>query len=352
MVAKPHRIGRPEAAQAAGQKETLARLSPAAGVCNNQAPRPGPLPSIGGRVRFETRNAVTTNIPADRTVRVAPPSLQTEVRPWCLVVVSGTGIGSRFELGEFATIGREAGVDIRIAEPSVSRSHCRVWRKRGGYWVTDLGATNPTRVNGMKVESMPLLEGDILTVGDIMLKMLGPRSPENALVAALHDQATRDTMTGLANRRFFRAAMEREFASSQRGKHVALLVVDVDHFKTINDRWGHPVGDRVLVAVAKTMVDRLRSSDLAGRIGGEEFAVLLPDTGAEDGMRVAEMLREALGAMVIEEGGQPIPVTVSIGVAVASLGSDTSADVLYARADASLYESKRTGRNKVTLSAG
>ncbi len=293
---------------------------------------------------------MSNDIPVDRTVRVAPPSLQSEARPWCLVVVSGTGIGSRFDLGEFATIGRESGVDIRLPEPSVSRMHCRVWRKRGGYWVTDLGATNPTRVNGMKVESMPLLEGDILTVGDIMLKMLGPRSPENALVAALHDQATRDNMTGLANRRFFRAAMEREFAGTQRGRQVALLVVDVDHFKQINDKWGHPVGDRVLVAVARTMVDRLRSSDLAGRIGGEEFAVLLPDTPEADAIKVAENLRASLEAMVIEEEGQGIPVTASVGVAVASAGTDATADVLYARADAALYESKRTGRNKVTLS--
>jgi len=278
--------------------------------------------------------------------------LQAEVRPWCLVVVSGTGIGSRFELGEFATIGRETTADIRIAEPSVSRTHCRVWRKRGGYWVTDLGATNPTRVNGMKVESMPLLEGDILTVGDIMLKMLGPRSPENALVAALHDQATRDTMTGLANRRFFRAAMEREFAGAQRGRNVALLVIDVDFFKQINDKWGHPVGDRVLIAVAKTMLDRVRNSDLVGRIGGEEFAVLLPDTALEEGTKVAEHLREALSAMEIIENDQRIPVTASVGVAIASLGSDVSADVLYSRADAALYESKRTGRNKVTVSQG
>ncbi len=295
---------------------------------------------------------MSKDVPADRTVRVAPPSLQTELRPWCLVVVSGTGIGSRFELGEFATIGRDTGVDIRIAEPSVSRNHCRVWRKRGGYWVTDLGATNPTRVNGMKVESMPLLEGDILTVGDIMLKMLGPRSPENALVAALHDQATRDTMTSLANRRFFRAAMEREFAGAQRGRSVALLVIDVDHFKLINDKWGHPIGDRVLIAVSKLMVDRVRTSDLVGRIGGEEFAVLLPDSGMEEGAKVAEVLREALAALLIEEGDQRIPVTVSVGVAIASLGSDVSADVLYSRADAALYESKRTGRNKVTLSNG
>jgi len=296
---------------------------------------------------------VIENTPVDRTVRVAPPSLQTESRPWCLVIVSGAGIGSRFDLGEFATIGRESTADIRLAEPSVSRAHCRVWRKRGGYWVTDLGATNPTRVNGMKVESMPLLEGDILTVGDIMLKMLGPRSPENAVVAALHDQATRDNMTGLANRRYFRAAMEREFAGVQRGRQLSLLVVDVDHFKKINDTWGHPAGDRALIAVAKALSGRLRATDLAGRIGGEEFAVLLPDTDLENAVKVAEMLRENIAAMRLEEEGQTVPITVSVGVAIASGdGADVNADVLYARADAALYESKRTGRNKVTVSGG
>lgn len=285
---------------------------------------------------------------ADRTIRVAPPSLQAENRPWCLVVVSGSNIGNRFDLGDAATIGRDTAADIRLPEPSVSRRHCHIFRKRGGYWVTDLGATNPTRVNGMQISASPLLDGDLLTVGDLVLKLLGPRSPENALVAALHDQATKDNLTGLSNRRHFRAAMEREFGEAQNKSMLALIVLDIDHFKHINDKFGHPVGDRVLVAVGTVLRDHVRSQDLPGRIGGEEFVVLLPNTRIEDAAKVAEDLRLTLEALQLDDDGTPIPVTASFGVAVAGV-ADAGADALYARADAALYEAKRSGRNKVLL---
>lgn len=282
----------------------------------------------------------------EHTVRVQAPSLQTESRPWCLVVVAGPLIGSRFELDDAAVLGREGDVDIRLAEPSVSRRHCHVFRKRGGYWVTDLGATNPTRVNGMQVKASPLLEGDLLTVGDLMLKLLGPNSPENAMVAALHDQATKDQLTGLANRRYFRAEMEKSFNASSAGTALALVVADVDHFKHINDRFGHPAGDRVLAAVGATLRRHAGPPALPGRIGGEEFAILLPGLDLDAALASAETMRVALQALELEEQGEPIPVTASFGVTTVQ-DSDGSADPLYARADGALYEAKRSGRNRV-----
>jgi len=285
---------------------------------------------------------------SSHTVRVQPPSLQVENRPWCLVGVAGQVMGQRYELGDSATIGREGEVEIRIAEPSVSRRHCHVFRKRGSYWVTDLGATNPTRVNGMQIKASPLLEGDLLTVGDLMLKLLGPRSPENAMVAALHDQATKDQLTGIANRRHFRAVMEKWFEAARSSATMALVVLDIDHFKKINDAFGHPAGDRVLAAVGAVLRDQSRSGDLPGRIGGEEFAVLLPSTTLEEATQIAERMRSALEALRIDEGGTPIPVTASLGVAAAN-ERDASADAVYSRGDAALYEAKRAGRNQVQV---
>nr|WP_282452719.1 GGDEF domain-containing protein [Lysobacter sp. CAU 1642] len=263
-----------------------------------------------------------------------------------MVVVAGPQIGARFELDDAAIIGREGEVDIRLGEPSVSRRHCHVFRKRGGYWVTDLGATNPTRVNGMQVKASPLLEGDLLTVGDLMLKLLGPKSPENAMVAALHDQATKDQLTGLANRRYFRAEMEKAFSAARGLGEVGLVVLDVDHFKHINDRFGHPAGDRVLAAVGGVLRRHAPPPALPGRIGGEEFAVLLPGHGKERAVKVAETLREALQAQTLDEQGEPIPVTASFGVTCLEPG-DAAADELYSRADGALYEAKRAGRNRV-----
>jgi diguanylate cyclase (GGDEF)-like protein len=297
-----------------------------------------------------TRETISAKVVNDRTLRVQAPSLTAESRPWCLVVVGGSLIGSRFDLDDAATLGREPGSDIYLAEPSISRRHCHVFRKRGSYWVTDLGATNPTLVNGVQVSASPLLEGDLLTLGDLVLKLLGPNSPENALVAALRDQATKDGLTGLANRRHFHSALERAFDAAGDRARLALVVLDVDHFKHINDRFGHPVGDRVLIAVGKTLRRELRKNDLPGRIGGEEFAVLLPHTDPDEAVEVAERLRRALEALTLEEGGTPIPVTASFGVAMAADG-DAAAEALYSRADASLYEAKRSGRNRVLLAS-
>jgi diguanylate cyclase (GGDEF)-like protein len=295
-----------------------------------------------------SKETISAKVVNERTLRVQAPSLMAENRPWCLVVVGGSAIGARFDLDDAATLGREAGSDIYLPEPSISRRHCHVFRKRGSYWVTDLGATNPTLVNGMQVSASPLLEGDLLTVGDLVLKLLGPRSPENALVAALRDQATKDALTSLANRRHFHAALERAFEVSGDRSRLALIVLDVDHFKHINDRFGHPAGDRVLTAVGASLRGGLRKNDLPGRIGGEEFAVLLPDTGAEKAVEVAERLRLGLEAMTVMDNDVRIPVTASFGVAMAS-DADAAPDALYARADASLYEAKRTGRNRVLL---
>nr|WP_225444635.1 GGDEF domain-containing protein [Pseudomarimonas arenosa] len=275
-------------------------------------------------------------------MRVQAPTLAAENRPWCLVVVAGPMVGSRFELADAVTIGREAGTEIHLPEPSVSRRHCHVFRKRGGFWVNDLGATNPVRINGMQVKSSPLLEGDVLIVGDLMLKLLGPNSAENAMVAALHDQASKDVLTGIANRRHFRAEMERAFTQHS---DLALIALDVDHFKSINDRFGHPAGDKVLTAVGATLRRHCPPPALPGRIGGEEFAVLLAANHAE-ACALAEQLRAAIEALQLEDEGREIRVTASFGVA-SRRPVDADADAIYARADAALYEAKRSGRNRV-----
>jgi diguanylate cyclase (GGDEF)-like protein/PAS domain S-box-containing protein len=159
-----------------------------------------------------------------------------------------------------------------------------------------------------------------------------------------------DALTGLATRRHFIAAAEREIAACRRaGGELSLLVLDVDHFKRVNDDHGHAVGDSVLVQLGATARSVLRQADLAGRIGGEEFGVLLPQTGARGAHEIAERLRAAVAATPAgAAGGRPVSFTVSIGVATLEPG-DESLAALMDRADQAMYQAKREGRDRVCV---
>ncbi|PWC56504.1 diguanylate cyclase [Azospirillum sp. TSO22-1] len=160
--------------------------------------------------------------------------------------------------------------------------------------------------------------------------------------------ATTDPLTGLANRRAFLAAAERELARVRRyGRLAAVLMFDIDHFKRINDTHGHAVGDGALQTVATTARDLLRTTDLIGRLGGEEFGVLLPETEPPAALEVAERLRAALaGAPVPLPSGGGFHLTASIGVAVCD-PRDASVEQALGRADRALYRAKDAGRNRI-----
>jgi diguanylate cyclase (GGDEF)-like protein/PAS domain S-box-containing protein len=159
--------------------------------------------------------------------------------------------------------------------------------------------------------------------------------------------ALTDSLTGLASRRHFLAEAEREVRRARRGHALSALVLDVDHFKSINDAHGHAAGDRVLVELGRTVRGVLRDADLAGRLGGEEFGALLPDADEDLARAVAERLRVALAAAAVPlDGARELRFTVSIGAATLGPGDADSAALL-ARADAAMYEAKRAGRNRV-----
>ncbi|HKI87000.1 MAG TPA: GGDEF domain-containing protein [Thermoanaerobaculia bacterium] len=167
----------------------------------------------------------------------------------------------------------------------------------------------------------------------------------------LRRQATTDALTGLANRRSFIQQSRRELARATRSiRPVSVLAIDVDHFKRINDSYGHAVGDAVLRELARRLGGAVREGDLVARTGGEELSVLLPDTSEAMAVRVAEKLRRAIADAPVAAGSFEVPVTVSLGVG--SLGPGCAElDALLAEADRALYTAKRSGRNRVASNA-
>ncbi|MEX2642227.1 MAG: diguanylate cyclase [Acetobacterales bacterium] len=163
----------------------------------------------------------------------------------------------------------------------------------------------------------------------------------------LRTLATTDELTGTANRRAFMEKAAEELARARRyGRPLSLLMLDIDHFKQVNDNHGHGTGDAALRSLAETARGQLRVSDLLGRLGGEEFATLLPETDMNAAREVAERIRRAIAAAEIESGSGPLQVTVSIGAS--GLGADgDDIEHLMSRADSALYEAKRAGRNRV-----
>jgi diguanylate cyclase (GGDEF)-like protein len=169
--------------------------------------------------------------------------------------------------------------------------------------------------------------------------------------ATLERLATTDHLTALLNRRAFLEATEREIRRAHRyGQSLSLLMLDIDHFKRINDRYGHPAGDEVLRRVAAAFRAQLRDEDLTGRLGGEEFAVTLVQAPLRAAQVVAERLRQAIDRLDIEHEGRRIAVTVSIGVAEYGAGTGGLAQ-LVSRADEQLYKAKEGGRNRVCPAA-
>ena len=165
--------------------------------------------------------------------------------------------------------------------------------------------------------------------------------------------ATTDSLTGLANRRSMMDWIKREIERSERSKKsLALCMIDVDHFKNINDTYGHPTGDSAIVTIAKACNETIRKTDIASRFGGEEFVILMPETDLTEAANVTERLRAAIEALTfIAENHQPFALTISIGVAFFDhQSSDDNSSKLLNRADKALYQAKNAGRNKVVLS--
>lgn len=267
----------------------------------------------------------------------------------CLIVIRGRSVGQILELQNLpAVVGRSPDVELPIDDVAVSRRHAQIEQSAEGFLVRDLGSTNGVFVNGIRVERQPLRDGDRIQVGTTtILKFCFQDEVEASFQKTLYDSATRDSLTGLYNRRFFLDTLEVDFAHAYKNETpLSLLLLDLDHFKRINDSFGHMTGDGVLKETAALIQRGMRIEDVAARHGGEEFVVLVRNSDAARAYAIAERIRQSIQDHRFEHEGRVVRVTVSIGLATLEGRSHHSWQQLIEDADRYLYKAKQSGRNQ------
>jgi diguanylate cyclase (GGDEF)-like protein len=287
------------------------------------------------------------------------------------------------------TIGRAPDNIIQLPGKSTSRKHAHILWQDGHFVIEDINSTNGVFVNGEKCEKKTLFDGDHITIGTFylvykefntdeldktdmdyaltdtlviehqiaeLLKSITDKKIQDKVITLkqcinkskckLDRLANRDRLTGLYNRRYFDEEIKKELERAVRYNYfLSLFMIDIDFFKKINDTYGHQKGDQVLAVVSSIILENTRMNDIVARYGGEEIVVLIPETGANNSMYVAEKIRSRVESGTIEQIN--IPVTVSIGGAFYKR-NDTAAKLIK-KADDALYKAKERGRNIVVI---
>jgi diguanylate cyclase (GGDEF)-like protein len=280
-------------------------------------------------------------------MRVAPPT-RAASSPGCLVQVYGGQLGKRLPLGSTPIgIGREESNDFGANDMTLSRRHARIYAEADGFKVEDLDSTNGTFVNEKPLHGeRALVNGDFIRCGGIVLKFIEGGNLEALYHEEIYKLAITDGLTQVANKRAMLEFLDREVArASRHHRPLSLAILDVDHFKKVNDTYGHLAGDGVLKGVAESAQRIVRKDELLARYGGEEFVLILPETPLPKAKAFAERIRQLVANETFEYEGQTIAVTVSLGVA--ELQPDEQGESLIRRADAFLYQAKHEGRNRV-----
>jgi two-component system cell cycle response regulator len=266
----------------------------------------------------------------------------------CLVLIYGEDLGKKYNLNTASVmLGRSSKCDIQIDQESISRNHSKIVNTGKSLLIRDLGSTNGTYVNDAPIEEHVLQHNDIIKIGRTIFKFLTGGNVENAYHEEIYRLTTVDGLTQISNKRFFTETLEREVARAHRYQRpLSLVMFDLDHFKKINDTYGHLAGDYVLKQLASTVKQKIRKEDLFARYGGEEFAIVLPEIALEPSLTLAEKIRQLVEQHEFRFENTPIAVTISMGVA--TMG-ERSRDLegLIRSADELLYTAKAEGRNQV-----
>jgi two-component system cell cycle response regulator len=270
-------------------------------------------------------------------------------RPY-FIALAGSNIGKMFKItGDSVIIGRSSDAQIRLEDDGISRKHARVFVEKDDLWIEDLKSANGTIINGHAIDRQRLADGDKLQVGaTTILKFTYHDDLDDNFQQKMYDAALQDGLTRAFNKRHFLDRLTLEVAYARRHTSaLSMMMLDVDHFKLINDRYGHLAGDHVLVQLAQIVEGQLRQEDLFARYGGEEFAVLCRGVSLGAASVLAERIRGMVETTPFEHQAKQMPVTISIGVAPHTADATDGATQLVADADAALYDAKRGGRNRV-----
>jgi len=291
----------------------------------------------------------------EQTFTALPRAADPERRHAFLVALSGPQLGEVFKLvpGREHVIGRTDEADVPLLDEGVSRRHARISVDPRGAWLVDLGSQNGTWVGGRSVRETRLVDGDRFDLGGhTTLKFVHADDLEAGYQLRLAEGALHDPLTGLHNRRHLEERLLAEVSGAQRhGRPLSVLVIDLDHFKAVNDGHGHLAGDEALKLTAAVLRGVLRKEDTLARYGGEEFVVVARETAAGGAGALGERLRAAVERSRCLVGEREIAITVSVGVAIAPRlppGKPDGLDrALLGLADQALYRAKAEGRNRV-----
>ncbi len=286
-----------------------------------------------------------------------PPSPQPSRDDISLLVLSGPCAGLYKKVPDAGgVIGRDPDVEIPLVDPGISREHALLERNAdGGFSIVDLDSRYGVYVEGEQVKSRVLADGDRVQLsGETVLRVRYQDERESELLARMQETLTRDALTSVHNRRYFLERLEQEYAYARRHRALlSVMLVDVDYFKRINDEYGHVHGDQVLAHIGHTLRKAVRTEDLVGRYGGDEFVIatrLDEKAAVAFGQRLSRIIRDR-PAMV---GGDTLHLSVSIGVCTLChpQPKDPPAPTmmeLVSRADSALYDAKRQGRDRVAV---
>ncbi len=305
----------------------------------------------GGSTTVQPDMEATSDKVTDTWVTPTPRPTSAGATSACLVRIypTGAGMGARYSLGDKTwVVGRDETCDIYIDDQSVSRRHVRIQSGMDGHYAVDLQSTNGTFVNDNAASMTKLKDGDYLRVGNWIFRYLAGGNVEAEYHEEIYRLTIIDALTGIHNKRFLMDFLDRELARSARYQRpLAVVMMDIDHFKSVNDRLGHLGGDYTLRELANCIKGAIRKEELFARYGGEEFAIVLPETTQAGAMELAERLRHVVETHLFEYDGAGFHITISLGVhATQGDASLTPSDVIR-EADTNMFHAKNAGRNRV-----
>ncbi len=277
------------------------------------------------------------------------PSTEHKQQP-LLVVMHGSLLGMTYAIhDEVIAIGRSSNLDIPIDDDNVSRRHAEIFLDGNCVKIKDLDSTNGTFVNSQRVNEAVLNDGDLILIGRVLFKFIRSNSIENRFFGQMYALATTDFLTGIFNRQHIISRLESEFARSRRyARPLSVVLYDIDHFKHINDSFGHLAGDQLLIESSRLIGKNVRQQDFYGRLGGDEFMIICPETDLNNAVLMAQRITQILAKWSYSYQSRKLDFSISIGIASLSDEMRSSVD-LTAKADSLMYRAKQRGRNHISF---